>query len=55
MCVDIKPKLCQPDVIILNCRTNDIINEISTLIKLKKFLKEIEGYDKDIKNINEKI
>ena len=55
MCDYIKPKLCQPDVIILNCRTNDIINEISTLIKLKKFLKEIEGYDKDIKNINEKL
>ena len=42
----IKPKLRhQPDVIILHCGTNDISNEINTLKKLKKLLKEIEGYD----------
>ena len=34
----------QPDVIILHCGTNDIWNEINTLKKLKKLLKEIEGY-----------
>ena len=46
MCDYTKPKLRhQPDAIILNCGTNDILNEINTLKKLKKFLKEIEGYD----------
>ena len=43
MCDYIKPELRhQPDVIILHCGTNDILNEINTLKKLKKFLKEIE-------------
>ena len=42
----IKPELCdQPDVIILHCGTNDISNEIHSLKKLNKLLKEIEGYD----------
>ena len=42
----IKPELHhQPDIIILHCRTNDIPNEINTLKKLKKLLKEIEGYN----------
>ena len=46
MCDYIKPELRhQPDVIILDCGTNDIPNEINTLKKLKKLLKEIEGYD----------
>ena len=46
MCDYIKPELRhQPDVIILHCGTNDIPNEINTLKKLKKLLKEIEGYD----------
>ena len=46
MRVYVKPELRhQPDVIILHCGTNDIPNEINTLKKLKKLLKEIEGYD----------
>ena len=46
MCDYIKPELRhQPDVIILHCGTNDIPNEINTLKKLKKLLKETEGYD----------
>ena len=46
MCDYIKPELRhQPDVINLNCGKNDILNEINTLKKLKKLLKEIEGYD----------
>ena len=46
MCDYIKPELRhQPDVIILHCGTNAISNEINTLKKLKKLLKEIEGYD----------
>ena len=40
-----KAEIMSAWVIILNCETNDILNEISTLIKLKTFLKEIEGYD----------
>ena len=37
--------LChQPDVIILHCGTNDVSNERNTLKKLKKLLKEFEGY-----------
>ena len=41
-----KPELRhQPDVIILHCEANDISNEINALKKLKKLLKEIEGYD----------
>ena len=47
MCDYIKPELRhQPDVIILYCGANDIPNEINTVKKLKKLLKEIEGYDK---------
>ena len=46
MCDYIKPGLRhQSDVIIFHCGTNDISNEINTLKKLKKLLKEIEGYD----------
>ena len=46
MCDYIKPELRhQPDVIILHCGTNDVPNEINTLKKLKKLLKETEGYD----------
>ena len=46
MCDYIKLELRhQPDVIILHCGTNDIPNEINTLKKLKKLLKETEGYD----------
>ena len=46
MCDYIKPELRhQPDVINLNCGKNDILNEINTLKKLKKLLKEIERYD----------
>ena len=42
----IKSELChQPDVTILQCRANDILNEINTLKKLKKLFIEIEGYD----------
>ena len=46
MCDYINPELHhQPDVIILHCGTNDISNEINILKKLKKLLKESEGYD----------
>ena len=46
MCDYIKRELrLQPDIIILHCGTNDISSEINTLKKLKKLLKEIEGYD----------
>ena len=46
VCHYIKPELRhRPDVIILHCGTNNISNEIKTLKKLKKLLKEIEGYD----------
>ena len=46
MCDYIKPELRHlPDVIILQCGTNDISNEINTLKKLKKLLKETEGYE----------
>ena len=46
MCDYIKPKLRhQPEFVILHCGTNDISNEINTLKKLKKLLKEIEVYD----------
>ena len=44
-CEYIKPELGhQLDVIILHCGANDISNEIKTLKKLQKLLKEIEGY-----------
>ena len=46
LCDYIKPELRhQPGVIILHCGKNDISNEINTLKKLKKLLKEIERYD----------
>ena len=46
MCLYIKQELRhQPDVIILHWGTNNISNEINTLKKLKKLLKQIEGYD----------
>ena len=42
----IKSKLRhRPDVIILHYGTNNISNEIKTLKKLKKLLKDIEGYN----------
>ena len=46
MCDYIKPELRhQPEFVLLHCGTNDISNEINTLKKLKKLLKEIEVYD----------
>ena len=46
MCDYIKRELrLQPDIIILHCGTNDISSETNTPKKLKKLLKEIEGYD----------
>ena len=46
MCDYIKPELRHlPDFISLHCGKNDISNELNTLKKLKKLLKEIEGYD----------
>ena len=41
----VKPELRhQPNVIILHCGINDISNEINTLKKLRKLLREIERY-----------
>ena len=43
ICDFIKPELCQkPDVVILHCGTNDIPNNINTVKKIKKLVKEIE-------------
>ena len=39
----IKPELRQkPDVVIVHCRTNDIRNNINTVKKIKRLVKEIE-------------
>ena len=47
ICHYIKPELRhKPDVIIIHCGTNDIENEINTLKKIRKLVKEIEEYDK---------
>ena len=47
ICDYIKPELRhKPDVIIIHCGTNDIANEINTVKKIKKLVKEIDGYDK---------
>ena len=43
ICDYIKPELRQkPDVVIAHCGTNDIPNNINTVIKIKKLVKEIE-------------
>ena len=43
ICDYIKPELRQkPDVAIAHCGTNDIPNNINTVIKIKKLVKEIE-------------
>ena len=36
----------KPAVIIINCRINDIENEINTVKKIKKLVKEVDEYDK---------
>ena len=42
----IKPELChKPDIIILHCGTNDITNDVNTVKKMKKLVKEIEEND----------
>ena len=47
ICDYIKPELRhKPDVIIIHCGTNDIENEINTVKKIKKQVKEIGEYDK---------
>ena len=47
MCDYIKPELRhKPDVIIIHCGTNDIENEINTVKKIKKLVKETDEYDK---------
>ena len=43
ICDYIKPKLRQkPDVVIVHCGTNDIPNDINTVKKIKKLVKQIE-------------
>ena len=43
ICDFIKPELRQkPDVVIVHCGTNDIPNNINTVKKIKKLVKEIE-------------
>ena len=47
ICDYIKPELRhKPDVIIIHCGTNDIENEINTVKKIKKLVKEIDKYVK---------
>ena len=47
ICYYIKPELRhRPDVIIIRCGTNDIENEINTIKKIKKLVKEIDEYSK---------
>ena len=42
----IKPELRhKPDIVILHCRTNDIANNVNTVKKMKKLVKEIEEND----------
>ena len=46
-CDYIKPELHhKPDVIIIHCGTNDIENEINTVKKINKLVKEIDEYNK---------
>ena len=46
ICDYIEPELHhKPDVIIIHCGTNDIENEINTVKKIKKLIKEIDEYD----------
>ena len=43
ICDYIKPELCRkPDVVIVDCGTNDIPNNINTFKKIKKLLKQTE-------------
>ena len=43
ICDYIKPKLRQkPDVVVVHCGTNDIPNDINTVKKIKKLVKQIE-------------
>ena len=43
ICNYIKPELRQkPDIVIVHCGTNDIPNNINTVKKIKKLVKEIE-------------
>ena len=47
ICDYIKPELRRkPNVIIIYCGTNDIENEINTVKKIKKLVKEIDEYEK---------
>ena len=47
ICDYIKPELRhKPDVIIIHCGTNDIENEINTVKKMKRLVKEIDEYGK---------
>ena len=47
ICDYIKPELRHKlDLIIIHCGTNDIKNEINTVKKIKKLVKEIDDYDK---------
>ena len=42
----IKPELrLKPDIVILHCGTNDITNDVNTVKKMKKLVKEIEEND----------
>ena len=42
----IKPELHhKPDIVILHCGTNDITNDVNTVKKMKKLVKEIEEND----------
>ena len=42
----IKPELHhKPDIVILHCGTNDITNDVNTVKKIKKLVKEIEEND----------
>ena len=47
ICDYMKPELGhKPDVIIVHGGTNDIENEINTVKKIKRLVKEIDEYDK---------
>ena len=44
----IKPELRQnPDIVIIHSRTNDLPNNINTVKKIKKLIKEIEEYNQE--------
>ena len=50
ICNYIKPELRQkPDIVIVHCGTNDIPNNINTVKKIKKLVKEIE--ENNLENI----